>query len=128
MEAADDVIHPLLGTHPVVGGGAGDLQAVFVDTGDRVHLFTDQPPVPRHGVGNQGGVGGADVGAVVGVVDRGGEVLHGPPRVAVLPPGSRGRYFMSSGTGPGGVACDVGLNATVSGQSGGPNNSGVPTR
>ena len=55
-------------------GGLLDLLAVLVGAGEEIHLLAHHPPVPRDHVRQHGGVGVADVGLVVHVVDGGGDV------------------------------------------------------
>ncbi len=55
-------------------GGFFHLLAVFVGAGQEEHLVSLEPFVAGQHVGRQGGVGVANVGNVVDIVDRGGEV------------------------------------------------------
>ena len=50
-----------------------NLLAMLITAGDEPHGFTDEPPIAGHGIAGQGGVGTAEVGPVVDVIERGGE-------------------------------------------------------
>ncbi len=56
------------------GGAALDLLAVLVGAGEEVGVVAQQAVAAGEDVGDDGGVGVADVGARVDVVDGGGEV------------------------------------------------------
>ena len=51
-----------------------DLLAVFVRAGLKAHVIAAEPPETAVGVGNDGGVGVADVRRGINVVNRGGDV------------------------------------------------------
>ena len=60
----------LLGAEAVLLGGPGHLQAVLVGPGQEEDVLAEQPVPPGQAVGDDRGVGVADVGRVVDVVDR----------------------------------------------------------
>src|SRR5204862_250533 len=70
---------PFAWCHPVGLGRALDLQAVLVGTGEEPDVVTDQTVPTGDRIGGDGRVGVADVGRVVHVVDRRGQVeaAHG---------------------------------------------------
>ena len=89
------LVDPRLRLHPRRLGGALELQAVLVRPGEMEHLLAAQPVVPGYEVGGNGVVRVADVGNVVRVVDRRGDVedvsAHGAGH------GSRGVRAVSPG-------------------------------
>jgi hypothetical protein len=74
----------LLG-HALLGGDALDLQAVLVGAGEEARLLAADAVVAREHVGGDRGVGAAQVGHVVDVVDRRGDVEGARHGVALLP-------------------------------------------
>ena len=74
-----------LGREPVLLGGPGHLLAVLVGAGEEEDVVADQPVPAGQGVGVDRRVGVADVGRVVHVVDRGGDVEAGHCPVAYRP-------------------------------------------
>src|SRR5262249_4037600 len=63
------------GGHPPGGGGVFDLLPVLVGSGQEVDLLAQDSMKAREDVGHDGGVDVADVGRVVDVIDRGGDVV-----------------------------------------------------
>jgi len=74
-EDAADAIGVGLGRLAGAGRALGDLVAVLVRAGEEEHPLTLHPVTARHGVARHRGVGMPDVGDVVHVVDRRGDVL-----------------------------------------------------
>ena len=87
------LVDPLLGGHAPLLGGPLELQAVLVGAGEVEDLLAAQPVEPGDEVGGHGVVRVPDVGHVVRVVDRRGDVedvaAHG--RVMVPAGTARGR-------------------------------------
>ena len=77
---ASQLVGPLLGVTPVLLGGPGHLLAVLVGAGQEEDVVADQPVPAGQGVGVDRRVGVADVGRVVDVVDRRGDVEAGHRR------------------------------------------------
>ena len=73
------------GLTPVLLGRPGHLLAVLVGPGEEEDVVADQPVPPGQGVGVDRGVGVPDVGRVVDVVDRRGDVVAGHCPVAYRP-------------------------------------------
>ncbi len=73
-EGLGDLVGELLGRDAGGGGGALDLLAVLVGAGEEEGVVTEQAVTAGEDVGHDGGVGVADVGARVDVVDRRGDV------------------------------------------------------
>ena len=77
-ESLDNTIGKLDRRHVSCLGCLFDLLAVLIGTGQEVRLFTARAMKTRERIGGDGGVGMADMGHVVDVVDRGGDVeTHG---------------------------------------------------
>ena len=74
FELGGDLVGELLGGDAGGGGAALDLLAVLVSAGEEPGVVTQEAVTAREDVGHDGGVGVADVGARVDVIDRGGEV------------------------------------------------------
>ena len=55
-----------------------NLLAMLVATGDEQHRFAAEPSLPGDRVTGQGGVGAAEVGAIVDVVEGRGEGEYHP--------------------------------------------------
>ena len=55
-----------------------NLLAMLVAAGDEQHRFAAEPPLPGDRVTGQGGVGAAEVGAIVDVVEGRGEGEYHP--------------------------------------------------
>ena len=73
-ELGGDLVGELLRRDAGGGGGALDLLAVLVGAGEEVGVVAEEAVAAGDDVGDDGGVGVADVGARVDVVDRRGEV------------------------------------------------------
>ncbi len=90
-EGLRDLVGELLGRDAGGGGGALDLLAVLVGAGEEEGVVPQEAVAAGEDVGDDGGVGVADVGARVDVVDRGGDVelfgFWGRHRVRVSLPG-----------------------------------------
>src|SRR5262249_31771765 len=78
-EGGRDLVGVGLRRHPGLGSGGGDVVPVLVGAGEEPHAVATQPVIARHGVGDDGGVSVAQMGARVHVVDGRGEVerAHG---------------------------------------------------
>jgi hypothetical protein len=74
LEAAADLVGVLLGGASPAFGRLFDLLAVFIGPGEEEGLQPRHAGVDRQGVGDDGGVGVADVGDVVDVIDGRGDV------------------------------------------------------
>ena len=74
FELSGDLIGELLGGDAGGGGGALDLLAVLVGAGEEEGIVAEEAVAAGEDVRNDGGVGVADVGARVDVIDRRGEV------------------------------------------------------
>jgi hypothetical protein len=73
-ECLRDLVGELLWRDAGGGGAALDLLAVLVGAGEEEGVVAEQAVAAGDDVGDDGGVGVADVRARVDVVDRGGEV------------------------------------------------------
>ena len=73
-EAGADLVHELLDRQPHGGGGFQDLVAVLVGAGLEAHLLPQEAVEAGQGIGHHRGVGVADVGLGVDVIDGRGEV------------------------------------------------------
>ncbi len=91
LEVLDHGVGELFRRQPLLGGAALDLLAVLVGPGQEQHPEAPQLLVALDDVGQDGGVGMADVRDIVHVVDRGGQVkfFHG----ALLLPGAENRII-----------------------------------
>ena len=77
-EPAADLVDELLDRQAHGGGGVHDLVAVLVGAGLEAHFPAQEAVKPGQGIGHHGGVGVADMGLGVDVIDGGGEVdSHG---------------------------------------------------
>ncbi len=63
-----------LGIHPFLRGDALDLEAVLVRPGEEARVFAAEAVVAREHVGRDRGVSAPEVGNVVDVIDRCGDV------------------------------------------------------
>lgn len=70
----DKFVCPLLGGDTVGVRGAHDLFPVFISSGEEPYVMLPLPVPPGEDVCSNSGVGVPDMGGVVDVVDRGGEV------------------------------------------------------
>ena len=77
---ATDGIAMLLGADRRRLSGALNLLTVLITAGHERHLLTAEAMEARQGIAGQGGVGTAQVGLVVDVVERGGEGVGHQPR------------------------------------------------
>src|SRR4029453_18589623 len=90
-EALGGAVGPLLRGDPVGLGRPLNLEPVLVGAGEEEGVVAQEPVPAGQRVGDDRGVGVADVGGVVHVVDGGREVVagHGPAgycRPALTPP------------------------------------------
>ena len=73
-EAGADLVHEVLDRQAHGGGGFQDLVAVFVGAGLEAHLLPQEAVAAGQGISHHRGVGVADVGLGVDVIDGRGEV------------------------------------------------------
>ena len=73
-EGLRDLVGELLRGDAGGDGGALDLLPVLVGAGEEEDVLAEEAVAAGEDVGDDGGVGVADVGACVDVVDRGGDV------------------------------------------------------
>jgi hypothetical protein len=73
LEPGGVAVGLLLGRDARRFGRLGDLEAVLVGAREEVGVVAEQPMPPRYRVSDDRGVGVADVGGVVDVVDRCGD-------------------------------------------------------
>ena len=74
-ETAADLVHEFLDRQAGGGGGLHDLVAVLVGAGLEAYLLAQEAMEAGQGVGHHGGVGVADVGFGVDVIDGRGDVV-----------------------------------------------------
>jgi len=76
------LIGPLLRGQSLLRGGIHDFGRVLIGAGQEEHVIALQPVIPRENVGDGGGIDVPDVGPVIDVVDRRGDVKFHPRRAA----------------------------------------------
>src|SRR5207302_8039038 len=70
-------IHLFLRGDTPLGGDAFDIDAVLVGAGQQEDVVTAQAVIAGDRIGGDGGVGVANVGYVIGVIDGRGQVIGG---------------------------------------------------
>ncbi len=80
MKGSCYAVDLLLRRQAALRGDAFDVDAVLVGTGQQEHVVAIETVVASDGIGSDGGVGVANMGYVIGVINRGSQVVGGHDR------------------------------------------------
>src|SRR5215470_3747117 len=81
LESVRDAVDVALRIGAVLGGNPFDIDAVFVGAGDEPNVAPLQALVAGDGIGGDSSICVANCGEIVGIVNRGGEVIRLHPSV-----------------------------------------------